>query len=145
MKSFFSFCWPHWLIAALGFFLTFPVKILAAIPENLKTKLNNFGTAAGYGNPPLEADYSTSGLAGKIGSMVKILLAFLGIVFLILIIISGFKWMTTNNPEEIKKLWSRIINAVIGLVIILASYAITYYILTAIVPTDLAPGLQTAQ
>ncbi|MCX6784341.1 MAG: pilin [Candidatus Komeilibacteria bacterium] len=144
MSSFFSFRHSYWFIASLGFILTFPTKILAAIPENLKNKLNTFSSEAGYG-AVAEADYSTSGLAGKIGSMVKILLAFLGIVFLILIIISGFKWMTTNNPEEIKKLRSRIVNAVIGLVIILASYAITYYILTSLIPTDLAPGLQTVQ
>ncbi|MCX6784342.1 MAG: hypothetical protein NTV81_00150 [Candidatus Komeilibacteria bacterium] len=67
-----------------------------------------------------------------ITSVIKIALGFLGVIFLVLIIISGFKWMTTNNPEEIKKIKAKIINAIIGLLIAFAAYGLTTFISGAI-------------
>lgn len=64
-----------------------------------------------------------------VASIIKIALSFLGIIFLVLIIIAGFNWMTAGgNEEQIKSAQSRIKNAVIGLVIVLMAYAITYFI-----------------
>lgn len=122
-----------WLLGLLT--LSWPDQSLA-LSNNLKSKLDNFGNAAGYASQPANA-YSTAGLAGTLGGIVKIILAFLGVLFLIIIIVSGFKWMTTSNPEEIKKIRIKLINAVIGLLIILASYAITYFVLTSLVPQGL--------
>ena len=109
--------------------LAWPKLLFAAgtLGGNIKDKLNNFAGSGGY--TTTAGAYSTSDVAGRIGAMVKVILAFLGVIFLILIITSGFKWMTTSNPDEIKKIRARMINAVIGLAIILASYALTYFIM----------------
>ncbi|MFA7087868.1 MAG: hypothetical protein WC146_00815 [Patescibacteria group bacterium] len=66
-------------------------------------------------------------------SIIKTILGLLGIVFLALIIMAGFKWMTAGgNEEQIKKSRETITNAVIGLIIVLAAYAITYFIFNAL-------------
>jgi amino acid transporter len=62
--------------------------------------------------------------------IVNVVLQFLAVIFLVLIIISGYQWMTAGgNEEQIKKAKKNLSNAVIGLVIILASWSIAYFIL----------------
>lgn len=68
-----------------------------------------------------------------IGQVIYIILGFLGIVFIILIIYGGFMRMTaTGNSEQIKKSTNIILSAVIGVIIILASYSITAFILSRV-------------
>jgi hypothetical protein len=63
-------------------------------------------------------------------SVIKIILGFLGIVAVIIILLGGFKWMTAGGNEdkvgEAKKL---IIAGVIGLIIIIAAFAIATFVL----------------
>ncbi|MFH1773025.1 MAG: hypothetical protein ABH818_01560 [Patescibacteria group bacterium] len=64
-----------------------------------------------------------------IATVIKAVLSFLGVVFLILIIYAGFTWMTAGGDEEkINKAKDTIQRAIIGLIIILCSYAITIFI-----------------
>lgn len=66
-------------------------------------------------------------LASIISVLISVILGFLGIVFLVLTIMAGFKWMTSEgNEDEIKKAKGSIKNSVMGLLIVLAAYAITY-------------------
>jgi hypothetical protein len=68
----------------------------------------------------------TTSLAFIIATIIQVLLGFLGIIFLILTIVSGFKWMTAQgNDDEIKKAKKTLTNAIIGLVVVLAAYIIT--------------------
>jgi hypothetical protein len=64
-----------------------------------------------------------------IGALIGVCLSFLGIIFLCLMIYSGFVWMTSAGSEQ-KILIAKktIINATIGLFIILASYSISKFI-----------------
>lgn len=80
-----------------------------------------------------EALMNNSGLAGNsnlssiISTLIQTALGFLGVVFLILTIMAGFKWMMSEgNEEEIKKAKGSLKNSIIGLIIVLAAYAITY-------------------
>lgn len=64
-----------------------------------------------------------------IGKIVGAGLAFIGVLFFILIIYGGFTWMlASGNEQQIAKAKDLIFAAVIGLVIILAAYAITVYL-----------------
>ncbi len=64
-----------------------------------------------------------------VASIIKIMLGFLGLIFIVLIIVSGFQWMTAGgNEEQVQKATARIRNAVIGLFIVLASYGLTVFI-----------------
>lgn len=66
-----------------------------------------------------------------IATIIQVGLGFLAAIFLVLMIVAGFQWMTASgNEEQTKKALSQIKNAVIGLVIVLAAYSITYFVFT---------------
>ena len=76
-----------------------------------------------------EAFFAGKTLPGVIGSIVGVALSMLGVFFLGLIIYSGYKWMLARgNSQEIEKAKSTMINAVIGLVVVLSAYALTIFI-----------------
>ncbi len=63
--------------------------------------------------------------------IINVALGLLGIIFLGLVIYAGFLWMTSGgNSENTEKAKTLLRNAVIGLIIILSSWAITRYVLT---------------
>jgi len=65
--------------------------------------------------------------------IIQYALGFLGLLFLILIISGGYQWMTAGgNEESIGKAKKRIINATIGLVIVLTAYIITSFIFASL-------------
>lgn len=64
-----------------------------------------------------------------IGKIVGAGLSFIGVLFFILMIYGGFIWMLARgNEQEVTKAKDLITSAVIGLVIVLSAYAITYYV-----------------
>ncbi len=69
-----------------------------------------------------------------IASIINVLMGLLGIVAVVIILIGGFKWMTAGGSEEkvgeAKKL---IMQGIIGLVIILSSWAIARFVLERLV------------
>ncbi|MFA5127059.1 MAG: pilin [Patescibacteria group bacterium] len=75
-----------------------------------------------------------------ISAIINIILSFVGAIFIVLIIMSGIRWMTSSgNPDQIKKAKETIINSMIGLLIIFASYAIVYYVVKFLARASLSP------
>ena len=78
---------------------------------------------------------------------IKVILNFLGIIFVSLIVYAGFLWMTAGGSEDrVEKAKKLIYRSVIGLIIILAAYSITWLAFRlALGYTDnpLGPGLKT--
>jgi len=75
-----------------------------------------------------------------VANIIKIALAFLGIIALILIIYGGFLWMTAaGNEERIETAKKVLISAIIGLIIILSAFGITAFLLNSITGA-LGPG-----
>jgi hypothetical protein len=67
-------------------------------------------------------------IPGIIGQIIGICLAFLGVIFLILIIMGGFTWMTAGgNEQKATKAKDMLFSAVIGLVIVMSAYALTAF------------------
>lgn len=65
----------------------------------------------------------------KTGQIIGIVLAFLGIIFLVLTIFAGITWMTSGgNQEKVTKAKNLIIHSIIGLVLILAAYATVAFV-----------------
>jgi cbb3-type cytochrome oxidase subunit 3 len=63
------------------------------------------------------------------GNIVGAILSFIGVIFFILIVYGGFRWMLSEgNDEEVKKAQGIITAAIIGLIIVLGAYAITSFI-----------------
>ncbi len=68
-------------------------------------------------------------LQSKAGSIISLILSFIGIIFFALIIYAGLMWMLAQgNQQKVDKAKDLIINAVIGLIIIFSAYAITSFI-----------------
>ena len=94
---------------------------------NLKSafsgELKQAATVAGY-NPN---DTNALTTASK---LILVVLSLVGIIFLVLTIYGGILWMTAGGKEEqVKKAGNIITRAVIGLVIVVLAYAITYFII----------------
>lgn len=93
------------------------------------------GMAIQMGALAEKSGYSPDGapiasIEGIVASIIQYLLSFLGVIFIILIIYSGFLWMTASgDSEKITKAKDILISAVIGIIIVLSAYMITTTIL----------------
>lgn len=76
-----------------------------------------------------------------IGRLIQIVLAFLGVITLILIMYAGFLWMTSGGDEDkVSKAKAMIKNAVIGLIIILSSWGIAIFLISRLWNATGGPG-----
>jgi len=65
-----------------------------------------------------------------IARIITIVLEFLAVIFLGLTLFAGFRYMTAaGNEEQTKKALSQITDAVIGLVVVIASWALVSFII----------------
>ncbi|HDQ22387.1 MAG TPA: hypothetical protein ENN28_00235 [Candidatus Uhrbacteria bacterium] len=88
------------------------------------------------GKTSAEAGVVRGSLPGIAASIIQFLLGLVGIIFFILFLYGGFAWMTAGGSEEkIIKAKKIIINAVIGLAIVILAYSITYFIASALEAT----------
>jgi len=79
------------------------------------------------------ADASAGGSVGSIiATVISGFLGFLAIIFIILIILAGYRYMNAEgNEEKTTEALDTIKRAIIGLVIIISAYAITYFVFNA--------------
>jgi len=68
-----------------------------------------------------------------VGLIINAFLSLFGIIFMILILYGGYKWMmAAGREEELTKAKDIIRSAIIGLIIVMAAYAISYFIAIAL-------------
>lgn len=73
--------------------------------------------------------------------IVKVGLTVVGLVFFILIFYAGFKWLTARGEEEsIKKAQDTIIASIIGLMIVVGSYAATNFVVNRLIGGETSPS-----
>lgn len=66
--------------------------------------------------------------------IIKVFLGVLGIIFVVLLVVAGYKLMTAaGNEDEVKEAKGQITTAVIGLLVILAAYSITSFVIDRII------------
>lgn len=64
------------------------------------------------------------------GDIISIILTLLGTIFLALILYSGIKWMNSGgNEQSIEKAKSTLRQAIIGLIIVVGAYSLSYYLI----------------
>lgn len=64
-----------------------------------------------------------------VGTILSIFFSFVGLIFFFLVIYSGVKWMTAQgNTSQVSQAKETIIKAIVGLIICLAAYGITFFI-----------------
>lgn len=108
--------------------------VLAAIPfMGFALPVHAVDIGSGLDDIGDQAELSDAELPEVIGTLIKVFLSILGIIFLVLTLYAGFLWMTAaGNPDKVSKAKTLLAQAVIGLVLILASYAISNFVVDAI-------------
>jgi hypothetical protein len=100
--------------------------VVAQESSKMKTLLTQTGVTVGFSTTTTDTT-----LSENIGSIIKYLLSFLGVIFIILTIYGGFLWMTAaGDSEQITKAKDIIKSSIIGLIIIVAAYSLTYTLLS---------------
>lgn len=67
--------------------------------------------------------------ADIVATVIKAFLGLLGVIFIFLVVIAGYKYMTANGDEgQIEDALGSIKTAIIGLIIIVSAYAITAFV-----------------
>ena len=112
-------------ILAGALFLALLLPVVALAQNNPFTEdLDDVQGSSGLGSTELPQ---------MIGLIINAVLTVLGVIFVVLVFYAGFLWMTDMGSEDkIKKAKAIIIAAVIGIVIVLAAYSITNFVLTRI-------------
>lgn len=112
------------LLAIAG--LTIPSLVWAGpVLDRVKT------VAGGSYNTATTDQYSLSSLAGTI---VNVALGLLGVLFVILTIYAGFIWMTSSGEKvKVEKATKIITYSLTGLLIVVAAYALWYFVLIRLI------------
>ncbi len=112
-------------ILALSFVLISQVAQAGLLEVNTVGEITNNTGAVQVG-----AGYSAGATLGSVVAVIiKGFLGVLGIIFVILMIVAGFNWMTAAGEEEkINKAKDTLRAAIIGLIIVVSAYAITYFV-----------------
>jgi len=117
---------------ALSFGILIASPALAQSPGS-QPALNPDDPLAGSGQTATGLGLSQNDLKRTLGNVIKTVLGFMGIIAVGLVIYGGIVWMTAAGDdgkiEDAKKI---IYSAVLGLIIILFSYAITTFVLGAV-------------
>jgi len=115
----------HLIAFAIIAFLVLPVFALPALAQG------NFGLNEvnnGLNNSLASGDPRTI-----VGRIINLALTFLGVIAVVIIIIGGFKWMTAGGNEDKVSEAKKLLGAgVIGLVIVLAAWALATFIINSI-------------
>jgi hypothetical protein len=130
-KIFIFFCFVLALATLAAPFITNAV----ADPGDTLNRLKEVGGEA-YGTGSEEPRNVTE----IVGGVIKTALSILGVVAALLIIYAGYLWMTARGREEIvTKAKNTLEAAIIGLVIIMAAYAITYFVVDRLMQATSTP------
>ncbi|MDO8598691.1 MAG: pilin [bacterium] len=96
----------------------------AAFAGGINTGIE-YGTASGL---------STRDVREVIARIINVAMGLLGIVAVVIILAGGFIWMTAGgNEEKVEKAKKLIFSGIIGLAIILTSFAIARFVISSLV------------
>ena len=112
----------------IPFFIFVNTATAATSTKNLKNAFSNAQNTAQQASYNI-TDENGSLLANNINNIINIALSLLGIIFVLLTIYGGVIFMTARgNEEQTQKAKSVIIQSIIGLIIVIGAYAISYFV-----------------
>jgi len=108
---------------ALSLFAPFALHAAEIKPNLYLDKVNE---TAGFS--------TTNKLPATIGKFINVGLSMLGLIFLVLALYAGFKWMTSGGDSKgVDEAKGTLKNAVIGLIITLSAYAISQFVMEQLI------------
>ncbi|NTW22485.1 hypothetical protein HGA34_02990 [Candidatus Falkowbacteria bacterium] len=133
----------------LSFLAFAPSLVLGA---NLKDAFGTTDSTSGDGRTPLDEVADKSGynietenesLDPIIATIIQTALEFIGVIFLLLIIYGGYNWMTAaGDSGKVDTAKNTITRATIGLIVVLAAYAISYFVVRTLAEKTLKGDIQ---
>ena len=113
-------------------FLTTVMLLTVALPSyalagrpDITTSLDLAGQA-GFGQTVGEAQ---GRLGPLIADIIAVILGFVGTIAFIIFLMGGFLWLTARgNDDQVKKAKMYMTNALIGIIVIVLAYSITFYV-----------------
>ena len=73
-------------------------------------------------------------LAENVGSIIKVMLSLVGIIFTVLMVYAGYLWMTARGEaSQVEKAQEIIKSSIIGIIITLAAYSISNFVVSKVV------------
>jgi len=112
----------HLLAFAIISLLVMPVFVMAQGNFGLNEVNNGLNNSLSAGDPRT-----------IVGRIINVILGFLGVIAVAIILLGGFKWMTAGGNEDKVSEAKKLLGAgVIGLVIILAAWAIATFVIDQI-------------
>ncbi|MBI5622060.1 hypothetical protein HY933_04335 [Candidatus Falkowbacteria bacterium] len=104
-----------------------PITALAQGEPSIGDTLFEVATQGGY------SEVKEDTLVFTVAKGLRFFFSVLGIIFLIIIVYAGFRWMTAGgNEEQISEAKKWLTNSIIGLIIIILAYSITYFVGAAV-------------
>lgn len=106
---------------AVGFAFPFSGQAITIdTQDEINRQMGAVGGTSGLGDPVDPRDI--------VASIIQVILGLIGMIFFGFTIYAGFLWMTAGGEEEkVTKAKSLLMQAVIGLAVILSAYAITLF------------------
>ncbi len=131
-----------WLAAIL--FLVIPFCSVSAANLNNAFRVDTLDVYSNQDrldSAAYNARYNIAGNAGAltpeqiISTAISALLTLLGVIFVGLTIYGGVLWMIAGGDEQkVTKAKGIIVDSLIGLIIVVAAYAISYFVISALLP-----------
>lgn len=109
-------------IMLLSMSSVYAAPIKPEVSDKLTKQTDILSDSAGF-------NLGSGGVGSLVATIIKGALSLLGVVFIILIVLAGYRWMmASGNDEAITKSKGTIKHAIIGLAIVLAAYTITDFV-----------------
>lgn len=116
--------------ASMAISLFAPFAVAHALAGEWKTKSDTYLKGAADSAGMDTAGVAEDKLPKLIGKLIGVVLSLLGLIFLGLALYAGFKWMTAQgDSKEVDGAKDTLKNAVIGMIIVAASYALSTFIM----------------
>lgn len=102
----------------------------------------SFDEASGLKTTAQEAGYDMGNerdVERTIANTINIVLGLVGVLFIGLMLYGGYNWMTAGgNEEKVKKAKGTVTEAAIGFIVVIAAYAISYFVLDFVIDLSLS-------
>lgn len=104
-----------------------PLQDIYALNQPTRNKMSDESKKAA------RQTFSDAKASDIIGNTIEVFLSLLGIIFIILLLIAGYQYMTAQgDTTKAGNAFKSIKTAVIGLIIILMAYTITYFVFSSL-------------